>query len=210
MSFKLFKKDSFSNDWSFYFDVILHLYIDQANGDHRLMLMYTIGHSTRAIEEFLQILKEYDIKILADIRSWPSSRRNPPFNKDDLDKTLAGAGIKYVWLGKSLGGFRHFGLGADSPNTAWRNEGFRNYADHALTEDFTSGLKELMEFGEYRRTAVMCAEKHYWRCHRRILSDHLATQGVKVMHILDKSEVLEHKLTRFAALKGGILVYPPH
>ncbi|HDD69177.1 MAG TPA: DUF488 domain-containing protein [Candidatus Korarchaeota archaeon] len=172
------------------------------------MHLYTIGHSNRSFEEFLSILKKYGIELLIDIRSWPYSSKNPQFNLDRLKKELPAQGMAYEWLGKELGGRRSRGLGKDSPNKGWRSKGFRNYADYALGEEFRKGVSKLLKLAEGRRTAIMCAEKFYWGCHRRILADHLLVMGHKVTHIVDEKRCIEHKITPFAKIKDGIIVYP--
>ena len=170
--------------------------------------MYTIGHSIRTLEEFIALLKEHEIEILVDVRRWPTSKRSPHFNRDNLEKAIAEEGLRYVWLGESLGGYRREGLGDESPNKAWRSGGFRNYADHALSEDFKKGMEELLRLAETGRTVVMCAEKHYWRCHRMIISDHLTVRGQHVIHIVEKGKTREHRLTPFGVLRDGVLTYP--
>lgn len=169
--------------------------------------MYTIGHSTRGLEEFIGILKRYCIEFLVDIRRWPTSRRNPQFNGESLREALSREGIRYIWMGEALGGYRRRGLPI-SPNEGWRSRGFRNYADHALGEEFRAALRELIALSRDGRVALMCAERCYWRCHRRIISDHLTALGVEVLHISDDGDVRRHSLTRFAAIKDGVVTYP--
>jgi len=172
------------------------------------VLVYTVGHSTRSLEEFLSLLKEHGVEFLVDVRRWPTSGRSPHFNRDSLERALAGEGIGYAWLGESLGGYRRKGLAEESPNKAWGSEGFRNYADHALSEEFKEGLEALLRIARTRRTAMMCAEKHYWRCHRRIISDHLAARSVEVVHIVDRGRTRRHRMTSFAVVKDGVPTYP--
>ncbi len=172
------------------------------------MKLYTIGHSTRSLEEFIKILKRYGIDLLIDVRSWPYSKKNPQFNRDNLKKSLLEQGIGYEWFGKELGGRRSKGLGEKSPNKGWRSAGFRNYADHTLTVEFKKGVERLLELSRRRRAAIMCAEKFYWGCHRRILADYLLVKGHKVIHIIDEERSVEHKLTEFAEVINGILIYP--
>ncbi len=126
-----------------------------------------------------------------------------------MERWLSNAGIEYVWMGDGLGGWRKRGLGTSSPNLGWSSPGFRNYADHTLTEDFRAAVEELMLLALARTTCFMCAERHYFRCHRRILSDYLACRGWRVIHIVDAKTVVEHRLTSFARLRDGVLVYPP-
>ena len=172
------------------------------------MHLYTIGHSTRSLEEFIALLRENGIRVLVDVRSWPSSRRHPNFSKESLSKILKEHGIEYEWLGKQLGGYRKKGLGEESPNMGWNSQGFRNYADHTLTEEFRDGIRRLLELAEKDTVAFMCAERLYWRCHRRIISDYLVVKGHKVTHILDREKTEEHKLTASAEVVNGELRYP--
>jgi uncharacterized protein (DUF488 family) len=171
--------------------------------------MYTIGHSTRALGEFIALLREHGIEILVDVRRWPTSARSPHFERGRLEAALAEECVRYIWLGDSLGGYRREGLGKASPNRGWRSVGFRNYADHALTEGFKRGLEEVLDLAEEGKVTLMCAEKHFWRCHRRIISDHLTALGVAVTHIVEREETRRHRLTSFAVLRDGVPVYPP-
>ena len=166
--------------------------------------LYTIGHSTRPLDEFIAVLQAHSIETLADIRSFPMSRRLPHFNRESLEKTLPGARIRYVWL-KALGG-RRKKLRDDSPNVALRNDSFRNYADHMLTEDFRSGIAELLKLAE-SRTAYMCAERIYFHCHRMLVSDWLVAHGSEVFHIDGTGPVREHKLMAEARLIDGEVIY---
>jgi uncharacterized protein (DUF488 family) len=172
------------------------------------MHFFTIGHSNRGLTELISLLKENGIEVLIDVRSWPQSRKYPHFNGDNLRRSLESEGIRYLWLGKELGGYRKVGLGDRSPNTAWSSVGFRNYADHTLTEEFRRGISQMIRCAEKWRVAYMCAEKFYWRCHRRIISDYLVARGHQVTHIIDRRETRTHRLTRFARVVNGILVYP--
>lgn len=169
--------------------------------------IYTVGHSTMSLEEFIDLIKCYDIKFLVDVRAHPTSRRYPHFSGDHLCEALGKVGIGYVWLGKELGGHRRRGLGAASPNKAWRSEGFRNYADHMLTEEFRVGIERLLEIARRGRTVFMCAEKLWWRCHRRMISDELVRRGIRVKHIISKTKSSEHRLTSFARVDGDRIVY---
>jgi uncharacterized protein (DUF488 family) len=172
------------------------------------MHLFTIGHGNRTLGEFISLLKENGIQVLVDVRSWPTSKSNPQFNQASLKEALQTEGIKYVWLGKELGGFRKQGLGDSSPNKAWTSEGFRNYADYIYTEEFASGINELLNIAKTEATTYMCAERFYWRCHRRIISDYLKVKGHQVMHVIDKGQTREHELTRFAKIEDGRLAYP--
>jgi uncharacterized protein (DUF488 family) len=145
---------------------------------------FTIGHSTRSIEDFVALLTASEIGIVADVRTVPRSRTNPQFNTDALPEPLAAAGIGYTHL-KALGGLRHRPQGAPpSPNTLWRNDAFRNYADYTMTAAFRTGLEELCDMAGRQRCAIMCAEAVWWRCHRRIVADYLLARGVEVFHIM--------------------------
>ncbi|MEM2942475.1 MAG: DUF488 domain-containing protein [Candidatus Bathyarchaeia archaeon] len=172
------------------------------------MHLYTIGHSTRNLEEFIELLRENGIRILVDVRSWPSSSRHPHFNRMTLPDVLKKHGVMYQWLGKQLGGYRKKSLREESPNLGWRSLGFRNYADHTLTEKFRDGIRRLLELAEKEPVALMCAERLYWRCHRRVISDYLKVKGHDVTHILDKGKTEEHRLTSFAKVVNGELRYP--
>jgi uncharacterized protein (DUF488 family) len=170
--------------------------------------IYTLGHSNRPWPEFLELLRAYGIEVVADIRAFPSSRRYPHFSQENLKAGLAKEGIEYVWLGKELGGYRKKGLGKASPNTAWDSPGFRNFADHMLTEEFQKGVEKLLELANKKRTAVLCAERFWWRCHRRLLSDWLLAHGHHVLHVLDLGRVAEHELPPFARVEAGRVIYP--
>jgi uncharacterized protein (DUF488 family) len=168
-------------------------------------LIFTIGHSTHPIEEFLALLSQHEIQFLADVRSYPSSKRWPQFNQEELQRAVECAGIEYRWL-KSLGGRRH-SKDAASPHTAWQIPAFRSYADHADTDDFRAGLAELIALAAYKRAAYMCSEGLWWRCHRRIISDHLVVRGWTVMHIMPTGKLVEHSLPDFARIEDGRLIY---
>ena len=171
--------------------------------------VFTIGHSTRTIAEFVALLREVAVELIVDVRSIPSSRTNPQFNVDILPESLAEAGMSYRHL-RALGGLRHRSQDATpSPNTLWRNEAFRNYADYAATEAFRAGLDELLALARRQCCAVMCAEAVWWRCHRRIIADYLLAQGISVAHIMGQNKVEPATLTPgVRLLPGGTLVYP--
>jgi uncharacterized protein (DUF488 family) len=171
--------------------------------------IFTIGHSTRTIADFTALLEEAGIELLADVRSVPRSRTNPQFNSDALAQALSTVGIEYRHL-KALGGLRHRRKdAAPSPNTLWRNESFRNYADYAASGAFRAGLDELRALARARRCAVMCAEAVWWRCHRRIIADYLLAQGIPVTHIMGHDTFDPASLTPGArSLPNGTLVYP--
>ena len=167
--------------------------------------LYTIGHSTRTLDELIEVLQVHSIQTLVDIRSFPMSRRLPYFKRESLEKTLPAAEIKYVWM-KALGGYRKK-IRADSPNVAMRSLSFRNYADYMLTEDFRQAVAELIELAEQFRTAYMCAERVYFRCHRMLVSDWLVAHGHEVLHIDGIGPAKPHKLTVEARLSAGQLIY---
>jgi len=174
------------------------------------MKLFTIGHSTRSIEEFINLLKIYRIEILADVRAFPSSSKFPQFNKENLKASLLQNDIEYHWLGKELGGYRKKseGLGEKSPNKGWEAEGFRIYADYMLTDGFKTGIGKLLELAEQKITVYMCAEKFFWRCHRKLISDYLVNHGHKVWHIIEADHLRIHELSKIAQIKDGILTYP--
>ncbi|MGH7815285.1 MAG: DUF488 family protein [Candidatus Binataceae bacterium] len=167
--------------------------------------IFTFGHSTHPIERFLELLAAHRISVLADVRSFPSSRRWPQFNQDALEKSLAGAGIEYRWI-KRLGGRRH-SKAADSPHSGWEHPAFRSYADYTESADFAAGLNELIEAAIRARTAYMCSEGLWWRCHRRIVSDHLLIRGWDVEHIMPDGKLKPHALTPFARVEEDRIVY---
>ena len=146
--------------------------------------IYTIGHSTRTLDELVAALQGHGIKTLVDIRSFPMSRRLPHFNRESLELELPKQGIAYVWM-KELGG-RRKKLRDDSPNTGLRNESFRNYADYMMTDEFAAGIDRLLEIAERETTAIMCAERVYFQCHRMLVSDYLTAHGHTVLHIDDE------------------------
>jgi uncharacterized protein (DUF488 family) len=173
------------------------------------MLIFTIGHSTHPIENFLALLGQHQLAIVADVRSFPSSRRWPQFNQPELERSLVNAGMEYRWM-KQLGGRRH-GVDPNSPHTAWEHPAFHSYADYADGPDFAHGLKELIDLAARARTAYMCSEGLWWRCHRRIISDHLKLAGWTVMHIMPDGKLVEHSLPAFARVSAGRIIYdgPP-
>ena len=165
---------------------------------------WTIGHSTRPLEEFLSLLAGSRIEAIADVRSFPGSRKYPQYGKDALAATLAGRAIGYQWL-RALGGRRR--ASPDSPNTAWRNASFRGYADYMSTAEFALGLDQLLELASEEHTAVMCAEAVWWRCHRSMIADALSVRGIEVVHILDAKHNVVHPMTAPARVVGGALTY---
>ena len=167
--------------------------------------VYTIGHSTRTLEELIEALRTHRIGALVDIRSFPMSRRLPHFNRENLERELPQAGIEYVWM-RDLGGRRKRIL-KDSPNTALRNESFRNYADYMMTEPFRAAAGELIRLAERAPTAIMCAERVYFHCHRMLVSDWLTAHGHQVLHIDATGPAKPHQLMAEARLADGDVVY---
>jgi len=167
--------------------------------------VFTIGHSTRSIEEFVQLLEAHGIERLIDIRTVPRSRTNPQFNRDTLPASLKNAGIEYLHM-PELGGLRH--ARPDSPNTAWRNDSFRGYADYMQTPEFAEAIERLMEIGARKQVAIMCAEAVPWRCHRSLVADALTARGISVQDILTATRRQLHKLTPFARVEGTRVWYP--
>ena len=168
--------------------------------------IFTVGHSTRSIEDFASLLAAYGIETVADIRTVPRSRRNPQFNADALPKSLAAHGVGYVGL-PGLGGLRK--TSKDSPNTGWRNDSFRGYADYMQTPAFAEALAGLIELSRHKRVAIMCAEAVPWRCHRSLVADALEVRGIPAEEILSPTSHRRHKLTPFAQVDGTRLTYPP-
>ncbi len=168
--------------------------------------VFTVGHSTLPIEQFIALLKTYGIQCLLDIRTVPKSRHNPQFNSQDLERSLAAAGIAYRAV-PELGGLRH--ARKDSPNGGWRNKSFRGYADYMQTADFQKGLDLLMGLSATKRVAIMCAEAVPWRCHRSLVADALQVRGIAAVEILSATNHRMHKLTPFAHVEGGQITYPP-
>ncbi|MEO7066063.1 MAG: DUF488 domain-containing protein [Rhodanobacter sp.] len=166
--------------------------------------IWTIGHSTRTFDEFLSLLTEYGIQAIADVRSFPGSRRYPYFGREALAETLPSNGIAYHWF-QHLGGRRR--VNKDSPNTTWRNASFRSYADYMTTPGFAAGLDELLSYASAQRTAYMCAEAVWWRCHRSMISDALKLRGIEVIHIIDAKHHSEHPYTEPAHVMDGQLTY---
>jgi uncharacterized protein (DUF488 family) len=170
-----------------------------------LLTLYTIGHSTRTFDELLDALRAHGIAALADIRAFPASRRLPHFNREALEQNLPANGIRYIWM-KALGGYRKKVLD-ESPNVALRNRSFRNYADYMLTPEFEQAASELLALSEQARTAYMCAEHVYFKCHRMLVSDWLAAHGHEVLHIDATGPVKPHRLMADARIVDGRLVY---
>lgn len=170
-----------------------------------MAILYTIGHSTRTLDDLTETLRSHQISTLVDIRAFPISRRLPQFNRESLEQTLPAAGIRYLWM-KSLGGYRKKIL-EDSPNIALRNQSFRNYADYMLTPEFEQAMASLIALAESLRVAYMCAERPYFRCHRMLVSDWLVAHGNEVLHIDGSGPVRPHVLTAEARVLEERLLY---
>ncbi len=173
--------------------------------DWRGVHLYTVGHSTRSLEDLVALLRAFEVSILADIRTIPRSRHNPQFEGDTLREALRRRRIRYVHLA-ALGGLRH--ARRDSPNTGWRNASFRGYADHMLTPEFEEGLAELRALAADATVALMCAEAVPWRCHRSLVADALTVRGALVEHITGARSASAHRLTPFARVEGLRITYP--
>lgn len=167
--------------------------------------LWTIGHSTRPIEEFVGLLQSHGIQLLVDVRTIPFSRRNPQFHQEALAQSLREAGLQYRHM-PELGGRRK--TRPDSVNVGWRNAGFRGYADYMQTQEFWDGLEELVNIGQQSPSAVMCAEAVPWRCHRTLIADAMVIRGWTVHHIISASSLKTHTLTPFAKPDAGRLTYP--
>jgi len=171
-----------------------------------LATLYTVGHSTRTLDELGAVLKAHFIRTLVDIRAFPMSRRLPHFNRESLEKALPALRIQYLWM-KQLGGYRKK-LRKDSPNLGLRNASFRNYADYMLTPEFEQAVSRLVSIAEQGPTAYMCAERVWFHCHRMLVSDWLVAHGHTVLHIDGIQAPTAHRLTREAHLVKGQLLYP--
>jgi uncharacterized protein (DUF488 family) len=167
--------------------------------------VYTIGHSTRTIEEFIQILQSYEIQTVVDVRTIAASRHNPQFNEQELDKSLSRKGIGYIRM-KGLGGLRH--TTKASVNTAWRNASFRGYADYMQTPQFAENVEQLIKIAAEKRAAIVCAEAVPWRCHRSLIGDALLIRDVAVVDIMGEKASKPHSLTPFAKTDGERITYP--
>lgn len=166
---------------------------------------YTVGDSTRSLEDFVAMLRGHGISCVTDVRTVPRSRHVPQFNAETLPGRLAEGEIGYLHL-KDLGGFRK--PSPDSKNKGWRNESFRGYADYMQSEEFEAALEQLIEVGRNHRTAIMCAEAVPFRCHRSLIADALTLRGFMVRHIISATRADQHRLTPFASVNGNQITYP--
>jgi uncharacterized protein (DUF488 family) len=168
-------------------------------------MILTIGHSTRTLAEFIDLLEVYKVTLLVDVRTVPHSRHNPQFNKETLPGNLKPYGIKHIHM-PEIGGLRH--PKHDSVNMAWKNSGFRGYADYMQTQEFTDNLLKIVSLARENRLALMCAEALPWSCHRSLISDALVVRHIKVEHIISKNSTINHQLTEFAHIEGIKITYP--
>jgi uncharacterized protein (DUF488 family) len=171
----------------------------------RKTVIFTIGHSTRPIEDFIEILRAFGIKTVVDVRTIPKSRHNPQFSNEALKASLKEAHIAYLHM-KGLGGLRH--AKKDSPNTAWKNASFRGFADYMQTEEFEQNLEKLILIAEEKTTAIMCAEAVPWRCHRSLIADALIVRGIDARHIMGPASEKAHTITSWARVGGRKIIYP--
>ncbi|CAI9086298.1 DUF488 domain-containing protein [Methylacidiphilum fumariolicum] len=169
------------------------------------MIIKSIGHGTKSLEELISMLKEANVEALIDVRSIPRSRHNPQFNKETIAEALSKESILYIHLPEA-GGLRH--PKKDSPNKGWKNESFRGFADYMATANFAAALDKIIEIGKEKSAALMCAETLPWRCHRSLIADALLLRGVEVVHILPKGKEIKHQLTPWSQIKNGIVTYP--
>jgi len=169
-------------------------------------LVLTVGHSTRSIDDFIQLLLAHDVTFVADVRTIPRSRHNPQFNKETLWKSLKKGHVGYAHF-PGLGGLRH--PNRTSPNLGWRNTSFRGYADYMQTRGFELALEEALQLAGRQQLALMCAEAVPWRCHRSLIADALLVRGIRVEHIMSPTNCRPHTLTPFAEVRGTHLIYPP-
>jgi uncharacterized protein (DUF488 family) len=169
------------------------------------LTIFTIGHSTHPIDQFIELLQPNAVQQLIDIRTIPKSRHNPQFDSEALAKSLHAAHIRYIHM-KDLGGLRH--PRKDSINTGWRSDSFRGYADYMQTEEFAAALARAIDLAKERPTVLMCAEAVPWRCHRSLVSDALIARGIQVLEIIGPAKPKEHAITPFADVRGTQITYP--
>ena len=177
----------------------------QKAGARGSMKIFTVGHSTHSLDEFVTLLRSHGIRRVVDVRTVPRSRHNPQFSREALSRALHNRHLHYRHM-KNLGGLRH--TRADSPNTGWRNASFRGFADYMQTPAFAQALEKLIELAAHEPTAIMCAEAVPWRCHRSLIADALVSRGVSVWHIYSTAKAVLHVLTPFARVRGQQVTYP--
>lgn len=179
--------------------------MDEKPGQTAAVVVYTVGHSTRTLEEFVELLRAYGIKRLVDVRTVPRSRHNPQFNRETLGTFLRNRRIGYRHF-KALGGLRH--ARRDSPNTGWHNLSFRGFADYMQSAEFGEAIEGLVELAREKPTAIMCAEAVPWRCHRSLIGDALVVRGIEVIDVYSLTNSKPHTLTPMAEVSGNRLWYP--
>jgi uncharacterized protein (DUF488 family) len=170
--------------------------------------IFTIGHSTRSIDEFIHLLRVHGVQAVVDVRTIARSRHNPQFAEPELAASLGEQNLRYQRL-ESLGGLRHSSAALASVNGAWRNASFRSYADYMQTAAFDAGVDELIALGEEEQAVIMCAEAVPWRCHRSLIGDALLVRGIEVLDIMNEKDARVHAMTRFARVDGLRVTYPP-
>lgn len=175
------------------------------NTDEEQAIIFTIGHSTRPIQEFIDLLQAEQIGLVIDVRTIPKSRHNPQFNTQELARRLESIQINYLHM-RGLGGLRH--TSKDSINVGWRNASFRGFADYMQTKEFEDNVQQLVQLLERQKTAIMCAEAVPWRCHRSLIADALFVRGVRPVHIMGKNSLHVHELTPWAKVEGVRITYP--
>jgi uncharacterized protein (DUF488 family) len=174
------------------------------NQDKNNAVIYTIGHSNRDIDEFIELLKKNEIEVLVDVRKLPGSAKYPHFNREELSRSLGAVDILYVYL-EELGGRRK--PNKESINTIWKNKSFQAYADHMATEEFRKGIDTLLSYANKQRVAIMCSEAVWWWCHRSLIADYLKSTGTEVYHIMSKTSNQLHPFTSAARIRDGKLFY---
>ena len=178
--------------------------IMSTEGNTSDIVLYTIGHSNREIDEFMGLLKNNEIEALIDVRKLPGSAKYPHFNQNELSRSLSSAGISYIHLSE-LGGRRK--PNKDSINTIWKNKSFQAYADYMATAEFRNGIEVILEHARKKRTAIMCSEAVWWRCHRALIADYLKSTGIEVYHIMSATSTQLHPYTSAARIREGTLFY---
>ena len=176
-----------------------------AEETEKVLIVLTIGYSTRSLDDFIDLLKTHGVRMIVDVRTVPRSRHNPQFNRETLPESLRSARIGYKHI-PGLGGLRH--ALRDSPNMGWHNSSFRGVADYMQTEEFEESLEKLIDLAQPKRICLMCAEAVPWRCHRSLIADALQVRGITVGHITSKSQPQPHRLTPFAHVEGLNITYP--
>jgi uncharacterized protein (DUF488 family) len=173
-------------------------------------IVYTLGHSTRSLEEVLAIIKRRNVQLVVDVRRWPTSRRSPWFNRETLKASLEGLGVEYRWMGDVLGGYRRFGVDVEDTGGAscFESEGFRAYAIYLTTNpDAVKAMRILEELASQRLVLILCSERLPWRCHRKIIADWLVLKGFRVIHVIEDDREIPHRPSRCARIEGDRVYY---